>query len=164
MVAYRSPTNMINRNKMSMYHKILIPTDGSEYTKAAAMHGLALAKLTGAEVTALFVIDVSTIMNFPLGPAIPDLTPVLEEEGKKAVAFVREEGERMGVKVTAKIELGSPASTIIKNSGLFDLVVMGTLGRSGVSKLLLGSVAEKVIRFAECPVLVVRDSEMGAKS
>jgi nucleotide-binding universal stress UspA family protein len=143
---------------MSIYKQILIPTDGSEYTKAAALHGLTLAKLTGAEVTALFVIDVSTISSFPLGPAIPDLTPVLEGEGKKAVEFVRVEGEKMGVKVTAKIELGSPASTIIKDSAKFDLVVMGTLGRSGVSKLLLGSVAEKVIRFAECPVLVVRNS------
>lgn len=142
---------------MSIYQHILIPTDGSEYTKAAASHGLALAKLTGADVTALFVIDVSTIMTFPLGPALPDLTPVLEDEGKKAVEFVRAEGERMGVKVIAKIELGSPASTIIKDSEKFDLVVMGTLGRSGVSKLLLGSVAEKVIRFAQCPVLVVRD-------
>ncbi|MDD1743881.1 MAG: universal stress protein, partial [Methanomassiliicoccales archaeon] len=55
-----------------------------------------------------------------------------------------------------KIEEGSPPRKIMEMSKNYDLIVMGTLGRTGVSKLLLGSVAEKVVRFAECPVLVVR--------
>lgn len=145
---------------MELYNRILVPTDGSEYTKAATMHGLALAKLAGAEVTALFVIDDDVYMTKTWGPAmptaVPDLTKVLEEEGKKAVASVKLEGERMGVTVVTKIEWGSPANVIVKDSAKFDLIIMGSLGRSGVSKFLMGSVAEKVVRFAECPVLVVK--------
>jgi nucleotide-binding universal stress UspA family protein len=159
---------MMSREKMDMYHRILIPTDGSEYTKAATMHGLALAKLTGAEVTALFVMDDEIYMNKSWGPmlptTLPDLTPALEEEGKKAVGMVQIEGEKMGVKVVTWIERGSPAKIITGDSKKFDLIVMGTLGRSGVAKLLLGSVAEKVVRSAECPVLVVRNPRMHDRS
>ena len=153
---------------MQLYQHIMIPTDGSEYTKAAAMHGLALAKQTGAEVTALFVIDDDVYLNktwsMVMPTAIPDLTKVLEDEGKKAVAFVQSEGQKMGVKVVTKIEWGSPATKIVHDSKDFDLIVMGTLGRSGVSKFLLGSVAEKVVRFAVCPVLVVKNTKMQDKA
>jgi nucleotide-binding universal stress UspA family protein len=146
---------------MELYRRILVPTDGSEYTKAATSHGLALAKLMGAEVTAMFVIDNDVYMGKTWGTiiptSVPDLTMVLEEEGKKAVAAVQSEGEKMGVKVVTKIEWGSPATKIVQDSSKFDLVVMGSLGRSGVSKLLMGSVAEKVVRLAECPVLVVKN-------
>jgi len=143
-----------------MYERILIPTDGSEYTAAATMHGLHLAKITGAEVTALFVMDDASYLNYPFGPMIPDLAQVLEEEGKKATETVVEEGRKIGVKVKTMIKRGSPANAIVEETIFFDLTVMGTLGRTGVSKLLLGSVAEKVIRFAKCPVLVVRNPEM----
>ena len=141
----------------SIYRKILIPTDGSEYTEAAIMHGLGLAKMADAEVTALFVVDETAIMYFPMGPSLPDIYPMLEEEGKKAVGHVLEEGKKMGVKVTTRIERGSPSMVITKDSAMYDLIVMGTLGRSGVSKMLLGSVAERVVRLSQCPVLVVRN-------
>ncbi len=146
---------------MELYHRILIPTDGSENTRAATMHGLALAKNSGAEVTALFVVDDSAYMNQTwtsiLPSAAPDLAQVLEEEGKKAVEMVRLEGEKLNIKVITKIEHGHPAKAINDMSRNYDLIVMGTLGRSGVSKLLLGSVADKVVRLSECPVLVVRN-------
>lgn len=142
---------------MSLYNKILIPTDGSEYTQAAIGHGLNLAKLAGAEVTALFVVDETAIMYFPMGPTLPDIYPMLEEEAKKAVGHVLEEGRKLGVKVTTRIERGSPSMVIAKDSAGYDLIVMGTLGRSGVAKMLLGSVAERVVRLSECPVLVVRN-------
>jgi len=140
-----------------MYRKILIPTDGSEYTEAAIAHGLNLAKMADAEVSALFVVDETAIMYFPMGPSLPDIYPMLEDEGKKAVADVLEQGKKLGVKVTTRIERGSPAMVIAKDSADYDLVVMGTLGRSGVSKMLLGSVAERVVRLAQCPVLIVRN-------
>jgi nucleotide-binding universal stress UspA family protein len=63
-----------------------------------------------------------------------------------------------------RIEWGSPAGKIVQDSGKFDLVVMGSLGRSGVSKFIMGSVAEKVVRFAECPVLVVKDKSVKQKA
>lgn len=81
---------------------------------------------------------------------------LLEREGAEAMEYIKKEAEKMGVKVTARIEEGSPSRKIIDLSGENDLVVMGTLGRTGFSKLLLGSVAERVVRYAKCPVMVVR--------
>ena len=141
---------------MKPFNKILIPTDGSEYTKEAINKGLELAKVLDAEVTALYVVDQTSFINFPMDSTIVSVYSLLEKEGKNAIDYVKSEGAKLGLKVNVKIEEGSPARKILEASKQHDLIVMGTLGRTGVSKLLLGSVAEKVVRFAECPVLVVR--------
>jgi nucleotide-binding universal stress UspA family protein len=141
---------------MKPFNKILIPTDGSEYTKEAIKKGLELAKVLDAEVTALYVVDQTSFINFPMDSTIVSVYSLLEKEGKDAVDFIKSEGAKLGLNVNVKIEEGSPPRKILETSKQFDLIVMGTLGRTGVSKLLLGSVAEKVVRFAECPVLVVR--------
>ena len=146
----------MERNAMKPFNKILIPTDGSEYTKEAIKKGLELAKVLDAEVTALYVVDQTSFINFPMDSTIVSVYSLLEKEGKDAVEFVKSEGARLGLNVNVKIEEGSPPRKILETSKQHDLIVMGTLGRTGVSKLLLGSVAEKVVRFAECPVLVVR--------
>lgn len=145
---------------MNKFSKILIPTDGSDNTKPAINQGLELAKLVGAEVTAMYVMDEAPFVNFATGFALPNVYDMLREEGRRAVEQVREEGEKLGVKVIVAVEQGSPANHIIEMSKNYDLIVMGTLGRSGMSHLLLGSVAEKVVRFASCPVLVVRAPSM----
>ncbi|HTY47940.1 MAG TPA: universal stress protein [Methanomassiliicoccales archaeon] len=146
---------------MTPFKKILIPTDGSEYTREAIKKGLELAKNMGADVTALYVVDQTSFINFPMDSTIVSVYSLLEKEGKEAVEYVRDQGQSMGLKVEIKIEEGSPARKIVDVSKDYDLIVMGTLGRTGISKLLLGSTAERVVRFAECPVLVVRASRGG---
>lgn len=141
---------------MVLFKKILIPTDGSEYTKAAVRKGLEMAKAAGADVTALYVVDQTSFINFPMDSTIVSVYTLLEREGEEAMEYVKKEAEALGVKVTTRIEEGSPSRKIVDLSAEHDLVVMGTLGRTGFSKLLLGSVAERVVRFAKCPVLVVR--------
>ena len=141
---------------MVLFKKILIPTDGSEYTKAAVRMGLEIAKASEAEVTALYVVDQTCFIHFPTDSTIISVYTLLEKEGEEALEYVKQEAERLGVKVTPRIEEGSPSRKIVELSSEHDLIVMGTLGRTGFSKLLLGSVAERVVRFAKCPVLVVR--------
>ena len=136
--------------------RILIATDGSEYTREAVSTGLQLAKILGAEVTALYVIDQTSFVTFPVDSSIVSVYPQLENEGKRSVEEVRKEGEAMGVKVTPVVVEGSPTRKIVEMAADFDLVVMGTLGRSAIGKLFIGSVAERVTRYAPCPVLVVR--------
>ncbi|HSA35288.1 MAG TPA: universal stress protein [Methanomassiliicoccales archaeon] len=143
---------------MTLFKKILIPTDGSEYTKAAVTKGLEMAKATGAEVTALYVVDQTSFINFPMDSTIVSVYTLLEKEGEEAMDYVKKEAAALGVKLTTRIEEGSPSRKIVDLSAEHDLVVMGTLGRTGFSKLLLGSVAERVVRFAKCPVLVVRSA------
>jgi nucleotide-binding universal stress UspA family protein len=139
--------------------KVLIATDGSEYTKEAVSTGLHLAKILGAEVTALYVIDQTSFVSFPIDSSIVSVYSLLENEGKRAVEEVKTEGEGMGVKVSTVVAEGSPTRKIVETAAEFDLVVIGTLGRSALSKLFMGSVAERVTRYAPCPVLVVRSKK-----
>lgn len=155
---------------MKEYQKILIPVDGSEQAKHAALKGLSLAELIGAKVTALHVIEHPHYLGEML--AVGDMIPVeppelkesdmykgLEKVAKEAVDFVKEEGEKLGVSVEIKIIEGHPADQIVKLSKEFDLIVLSALGRSCVTDLLMGSVADKVARHAKCPILVVRSKE-----
>ncbi len=136
--------------------KILIATDGSDYTKEAVSRGLNLAKVFGAKVTALYVVDQTSFVSFPMDSSIVSVYSLFENEGKRAVEEVVEEGKALGVDVTPMIVEGSPTKKIVEIAADFDLVVLGTLGRSALSKLFMGSVAERVTRYAPCPVLVVR--------
>lgn len=144
---------------MEEIRKILIATDGSDYTREAVTTGLKLAKVLGAGVTALYVIDQTSFVTFPVDSSIVSVYPQLESEGKRAVEEVKKEGESMGVNVTPIVAEGSPTRKIVEIAADFDLVVIGTLGRSALGKLFIGSVAERVTRYAPCPVLVVRSKK-----
>jgi nucleotide-binding universal stress UspA family protein len=142
---------------MMPFKKILIPTDGSENAKAAAIQGLELAKLINAQVTVISVIDEDSgfaIRGFRR--AAVEGYAYLEEEAKKAVDQIGQEAERIGLSVKKIIRKGAPANEIIMASKDYDLIVMGTLGHTGLAHLLMGGVAEKVVRFASCPVLLIR--------
>ncbi len=156
---------IILQNIMNEHHtegvgaikRILIPTDDSPNAKAAVARGLDLAKLIGAEVTALNVVDISPFIGYGDAIALPNLLPIMETEGQAAVEFVRQEGAKKGVHVTTLVvDSGTPAHKIVEIAKDYDLIVMGSLGRTGMAHLLLGSVAERVVRHATCPVLVVR--------
>ncbi|MBU6997190.1 MAG: universal stress protein [Theionarchaea archaeon] len=145
-----------------MYKKILIATDGSEHSERAETHGLMLAKRSNASVTTLYVVEVvhpAKSIGSPPSLLLEGQKDELMEEGRRIVDRVVQKGKEMGVDVYPMVEEGHPAQEIIDHAKDFDLVVVGTLGRTGLSHLLLGSVAEKVVRHAPAPVLVVRARE-----
>ncbi|MDD2340752.1 MAG: universal stress protein [Methanosarcina sp.] len=144
---------MENKN----YKKIMIATDGSEQVKKAIDAGIDLAKLTGATLYAAYVI-------VPAGYSPRDfgwdrtLREFLEAEAKKAVTFVEEAGKAAGIRVEPVFLEGHPANRILdfaEQEGM-DLIIMGTLGRTGIDRFLLGSVAEKVVRHSKIPVMIVK--------
>ena len=141
------------------FGKILVPTDGSEYTKPAIKQAVELAKLTGGEITALYVLDQTVLTNMPMDTAVMNVYKTLEKEGQEAVDFVLNEAKEAGVPVTVAVKEGTPVKVILEESPNYYVIVMGTLGRTGMSKLLMGSVAERVVRAASCPVMVVRAPE-----
>ncbi|MFT0899275.1 universal stress protein [Candidatus Methanoprimaticola sp. MG2] len=141
------------------FKNILVPTDGSEYTKSAVKKAMELAKLSGGKVTALYVLDQTILTNMPMDTAVMNVYNTLEKEGKVAVDYVRDLGAEEGVEVELSIKEGTPVKVILEESPNYDIIVMGTLGRTGMSKLLMGSVAERVVRASMCPVMVVRASE-----
>lgn len=141
------------------FQNILVPTDGSEYTKAAIHKAIELAKLANGKITALYVLDQTILTNMPMDTAVMNVYNTLEKEGKDAVDYVRDLGEKEGVPVELSVKEGSPVKVILDESPKYDVIVMGTLGRTGMSKLLMGSVAERVVRASQCPVMVVRAPE-----
>jgi nucleotide-binding universal stress UspA family protein len=137
-----------------MYTDILIPTDGSQGAQAAIEHGLEIAQQSEATVHALYVVDTRVSQSGPL------LEP-LRQEGRKAVRDVEVAGAQASLDVITEIVEGVPAEEILDYSAThgIDLVVMGTQGRTGVDRFVMGSVAERVVRQSPVPVLTVRQQE-----
>jgi nucleotide-binding universal stress UspA family protein len=145
-----------------LYKKILLPTDGSAYANKAAEHAIWIAHASGAEIIALNVIETSSLVGLPAEDLIVRIKEMLKEEGRIALEHIfemasKENKEDGDLKVTLKTEEGSPADAILKTieKENIDLVVMGTSGKHGLDRFLLGSVTEKVVRSAKCPVLAV---------
>lgn len=139
---------------------IVIATDGSENSLKAISYGIKLAKLSGATIYALHVVDTSSLsQSWTAGRET--MYENLKEDGQKATLKVKEYAEATGVEVKEVLLEGHPSKEIIdfaeKNN--IDLIVMGTLGKTGLDRFLMGSVAEKVVRNSKVPVLVVRSEE-----
>lgn len=140
------------------YKKILIATDGSEYTKNAVDYGIDLAKNTGAKLHAVYVVDTAAFASIPMDAAWESMYGLLRQEGDEAIKIVADKASAEGLEVERNTIEGHPAEEIIKyaEKNSISLIVMGTLGKSGLDRFLLGSVAEKVVRNSKIPVLVVR--------
>lgn len=144
------------------YKKILIATDGSEHVKKAVAHAIELAKLSGAEFHAVYVMDIKTDYG-PKSYLSTDISTegirsFLNQEGNAAIKYIEDLAKKEGISTRKWLLEGNPAEEIVRvaEEQSVDLIVMGTLGRSGIEKFLLGSVADKVIRSSRIPVLTVR--------
>jgi nucleotide-binding universal stress UspA family protein len=143
---------------MSTFKRILCPTDFSEVSAKAERIAVALAKRDGARLSLLHV-DPPLLLMAPYGE-VPVDVGLFEEQRRQAerdMAAARQRAEAAGVTVDTDVRGGAPAREIldIAGAGGIDLIILGTHGRGGVEHLLLGSVAEKVLRKASCPVMVV---------
>jgi nucleotide-binding universal stress UspA family protein len=137
--------------------RILYPTDFSTASADAAEQAIALARLYHARITALHVC-VPIFMPVPGLPAPADRVSDAEKHrAREQAATCVQAGEAVGVGVDVVVEVGDPAREILASAARLpaDLIVMGTHGASGFERLMLGSVTEKVLRKAACPVLTV---------
>lgn len=143
-----------------MVKKILVGVDGSKPSIDASHFAMTLAEQTQAELTFLFVIETPQVI--PVGPLSGYVTTSAsrsEEDVKKAEALVEQIAkERPGLKVTTRVELGDPVDTLceVAASLQVDLVVVGARGHNAAQRFLMGSVSDRVVHHAPCPVLVVR--------
>ena len=141
-----------------MYKKIVLAVDGSEISKNAAKHAVALAKSTGGELIAIHIvppIDVTDIESFK--PEM--LLNGLRKEGENILSEVKSLASQAGVKIQTHVEDGIPYERIceVAEEQDADLIIMGSHGRTGLGKVFIGSVAERVISKTKCrPVLVVK--------
>lgn len=143
---------------MGMYERILVPTDGSEGVKRAVLHALDLAKSHGATVHAVYVVNTAGFTGLPMESSWEGIDEMLRSDAEAALETVREFAEARDVPIETRVLEGSPHREIVRyaEQGDCDLVVMGTHGRGGIDRLLLGSVAEKVVRSSNVPVMTVR--------
>lgn len=142
-----------------MYDDILLPTDGSAGMETVIDHAASLADEHDATLRALYVVDTASLTDVPMEASFEGVNEALRQEGESALENVERRVDDVPVE-TDLIE-GSPAREIVRyaEENPCDVVVMGTHGRSGVDRLLLGSVAERVVRSSPTPVLTVRVSE-----
>jgi nucleotide-binding universal stress UspA family protein len=142
-----------------MYKKILVPLDGSELSESVMEHVITIAR--GCRVPGVVLVQVREPLDEDVRKALDakiaaELDQAYRDEAagylKKIAARLKKEG------ITAEIEVlaGNPAEEIIKYAGSsgVDLIIMSTHGRSGFSRWVFGSVADKVIRQTEVPVLI----------
>ncbi|WP_257299111.1 universal stress protein [Haloarchaeobius sp. FL176] len=153
-----------------MYDRILIPTDGSETAELAVERALAIAEQFDSAVDTLYVVDTDAL-ELSLGTEQVDRVrsgrfgemDELEAKAREATDHVVEAGRERGVDVTAHFRAGQPHKVIadFAEDRDVDLVVMGSHGRSGVRRVLLGSVTENVLRSTHRPVMVVDENGEG---
>ncbi|MBQ2666620.1 universal stress protein [Methanobrevibacter sp.] len=139
-----------------MYNKILVPTDGSEFAKKAQKHALFLSKVSGAEIIAVSVTENNFVNGLPLDDEVYQLNQILKERSEENLKEFDELNEE-NLKITHVIREGSPAKVILEvaKEEEVDLIVMGSSGKSGFDRFIMGSVADKVVNSAKCAVLVV---------
>lgn len=142
-----------------MYKRILMPTDGSNCSQQAIREGLEVAKNMGARVTFLYALE-NISSSFWISPeSVPyglELLEDLKRVGSEALSKAAELAQAAGVEAETKLVEARPVEAILAEAKNHDLVVMGTHGRSGLDRFMLGSVTEAVLHRSERPVLVLR--------
>ena len=137
-----------------MYQRILVPTDGTPGSVKAARNAFDLAEKYDARLYAISVVELDA-SRMPFQRS--DLRPDLEEQAEAALDEIRHEAESWDVPLTTQILEGRPHEVILSyvDQQNIDLVVMGTHGRKGLDRYLIGSVTERVVRASDVPVLTV---------
>ena len=139
-----------------MYERILVPTDGSDHAGRAAEHALALAQAFDATVRVIGIVDIQSAAGpFDAGGVDHEFVDDLESQAREnmdAVAALTDD------RVEMEVLDGTPADVIVADAAAFDadLIVMGTHGRTGIHRYVVGSVTERVVRLADAPVLTAR--------
>jgi nucleotide-binding universal stress UspA family protein len=144
--------------------RILVATDFSPCARGALDLALELADKQGAQITVLHAwnappivsaVDAPPLIEMPGLPGVT-LTEYVHDDAKRALGKLVDEVRTRAPAIEHRLLLGDPRNVIVDASGDFDLVVLGTHGRGGLARMMLGSVADYVVRHAQCPVLTVR--------
>jgi universal stress protein A len=143
--------------------RVLVPIDFSPSSRAALEYATFLAGRLGAELEVLHVweppgyVGPDTLALLPVAPGQPGWEQTRGEVQREVERFLAK-GAARPKQLSVRVEAGEPSDTILQiaRDGGADLIVMGTHGRTGLSRLLIGSVAEAVLRRSTCPVLTVR--------
>jgi len=140
------------------YDQILLPTDGSEASQRAIAYAVGTAARHDATLHALHVVDAGP--DSTQGTSGGLSADELNQDAEKSIETVTQEANNADIVVETAIDSGVAHESIVEyiDTNDIDLVVMGTRGRSGIQRFILGSVAEEVIRTADAPVMTIKPS------
>ena len=153
-----------------MYQRILVPIDGSQTSTKALQAALQMAKASGGCVRIIHLIDASAYLSGPAGyldfPS--DLPGAMRSAGNKVLEDAANLAKAIGVEAETHLydSFDGKLADVVSNAALqwkADLIVVGTHGRSGVGRALLGSGAEQILRLAPMPVLVIRSDAQSSR-
>jgi universal stress protein A len=142
--------------------RIVVPVDFSAHSEYALEHAAALAKTFGAYVELVHVVeDPFAHGGWASEMYLPDITQIRQDamgDAARQLECTRKAIVDRSIPVVTTVRMGRPAPTIVEHADAVsaDLIVMGTHGRTGFARMLIGSVAEQVVRSARCPVLTFR--------
>ncbi len=153
-------------SRMALPTRIVVPTDFSESAGEALTTAISIAERLGASVELLYIWEPSGVIPIETLLAAVGTSTAPRTLGeiarREAMLKLQELGASVerppAVKLTTRVEVGRPDELIVTlvEQGTYDMVIMGTHGRKGIGRLMMGSIAERVVRNAPCPVLTVR--------
>lgn len=138
-----------------LYKKILLPLDGSKFAEKAVNDAIFIAKSSNAEIILLTVVENSFLVGLPADNTTMEINKLLETEAQKNIDKIKKHLD--DIKTTTIIKEGSPAEAILKTieKENIDLVIMGSSGKKGFEKFIIGSVTDKVVNSARCKIMVI---------
>lgn len=146
--------------KSKPQRRILIATDGSKACENVADLGVEIAKLNGAKIYALYVIDLTPFDSILMDESwVKNAYERFEKIGREAICCIEESAKAAGIEAAPVLLKGNPAEKILNfaENQKVDMIVVGSTGKSGIERFMLGSVSEKVVRNSKIPVLVVHE-------
>jgi len=144
-----------------LFREILVPMDGSEPSLQAVQMALRIVELSPAcKMSVLYVVDklvLNELVRFS-ARSEKEVEAELEEQGRRYLDLARKEAQRKGVAVQCQTQKGDPFEEIVAAANRLhaDLIIMGHTGRRGTTRVLIGSVTQRVLDYAPCPVLVMK--------
>jgi universal stress protein A len=158
--------------KELVYDKILVPIDFSEHSKSTVSYATKTASRHNSTIYLLHVFQIPDYVVTPYAcrrqnsAEVHSQLDAAEQEARENLEIFAKELSDKGIKVQSFLRVGYPFDEIVLAAKHFDvdLIIIGSHGRGGISRLLVGSTAERVVEHAACPVLVVKGSRLGPRS
>ena len=146
--------------RRAIFGHILVPTDGSQPSIAAGQLAIQLAASLGAQITFVYVVDTAVVdeLTETSGKLVQQVRQELERTGQRYLDHLSRLAVNAGLQVNRLIRRGTAygeIESLAREQGV-DLIVIGQVGHRGPRRILIGSVTERVIEYAPCPVLVVK--------
>ncbi len=140
-----------------MYERVIVPTDGSMIAQKGVLEGLKIAKALDVPAYSIYVLDMSDYAQFDQSEVRQGVKNNMKKVAEKALRWVRKRAHDIGVDITTDIVLGEPYERIVMEADENDVIYMSSHGASGLKEILLGSTTERVLKNAECTVVVVKE-------